>query len=63
MAEVEHDGGSWIEVRTPKGAAGYVSTEQARSLLDYRIIFGRRDGHWRITASSRATDATAAIAA
>ena len=50
LSEVEHDGGSWIEVRTPKGSSGYVSTEQARSLLDYRLIFGRRDGQWRITA-------------
>ena len=50
LGEVEHDGGSWIEVRTPKGRGGYVSTEQARSLLDYRIVFGKRDGQWRITA-------------
>lgn len=50
LGEVEHDGGSWIEVRTPKGTKGYVSTEQARSLIDYRIIFGKRDGQWRITA-------------
>ena len=50
LQEVEHDGGSWVEVRTPKGANGFVETDQARSLLDYRIIFGRRDGRWRITA-------------
>ena len=50
LDEVEHDGGSWIAVRTPKGRRGFVSTAQARSLLDYRIIFGRRDGKWRITA-------------
>ena len=50
LGEVEHDGGSWIEVRTPKGTGGYVSTEQARSLIDYRIVFGKRDGQWRITA-------------
>lgn len=50
LSEVEHDGGSWIEVRTPKGRNGYVSTDQVRSLLDYRLIFGRRDGQWRITA-------------
>jgi hypothetical protein len=47
---VQHDGGSWIEARTPKGRRGYVRTSEARSLLDYRIIFGRRDGDWRITA-------------
>ena len=50
LDEVEHDGGSWIEARTPKGRRGYVRTSEARSLLDYRIIFGRRDGEWRITA-------------
>jgi hypothetical protein len=50
LDEVEHDGGSWIEARTPKGRRGYVRTSVARSLLDYRIIFGRRDGAWRITA-------------
>jgi len=50
LSEVEHDGGSWVEVRTPKGRSGYVSTEEVRSLLDYRLIFGRREGQWRITA-------------
>ena len=50
LGEVEHDGGSWIEVRTPKGSDGFVSTEQVRSLIDYRIIFGQRDGRWQITA-------------
>jgi len=50
LGEVEHDGGSWIEARTPKGRRGYVLTSEARSLLDYRIIFGPRDGEWRITA-------------
>ena len=50
LDEVEHEGGSWIEARTPKGRRGYVRTSEARSLLDYRIIFGRRDGEWRITA-------------
>ena len=50
LSEVEHDGGSWIEVRTPKGRDGFVSTEQVRSLIDYRIIFGQREGRWQITA-------------
>jgi hypothetical protein len=50
LDEVVQDGGSWIEARTPKGRRGYVRTTEARSLLDYRIIFGRRDGGWRITA-------------
>jgi hypothetical protein len=50
LEDVEHDGGDWIEVRTRKGSRGFVSITQARSLLDYRITFGRRDGAWRITA-------------
>ena len=50
LEEVEHDGGEWIEVSTRKGPRGYVATSQARSLLDYRIVFGRRGGQWRITA-------------
>jgi hypothetical protein len=50
LNEVEHDGGPWIEARTPKGRKGYVSTAQARSIIDYRIVFGRRDGEWKITA-------------
>jgi hypothetical protein len=50
LDEVEHDGGSWIEARTPKDRRGFVRTSEARSLLDYRIIFGRRNGAWRITA-------------
>jgi len=50
LEEVEHDGGSWIAARTPKGRRGYVSTADARSIIDYRIVFGRREGRWRITA-------------
>jgi hypothetical protein len=50
LDEVEHDGGLWIGARSPKGRRGYVRTSEARSLLDYRIIFGRRAGEWRITA-------------
>jgi len=50
LEEVDHDGGPWIEARTPKGRKGFVSTDQARSIIDYRIIFGRRDGEWKITA-------------
>jgi hypothetical protein len=50
LDDVEHDGGAWIEAHTPKGRRGYILIEQARSLIDYRIVFGRRDGRWRITA-------------
>lgn len=50
LGAVEHGGSSWIKVRTPKGANGYVTNEQVRSLIDYRIIFEQREGQWRITA-------------
>ena len=50
LDEVEHDGSPSIAARTPKGRRGYVSTAEARSIIDYRIVFGRRDGQWRITA-------------
>jgi hypothetical protein len=50
LNEVEHDGGPWIEARTPKGRHGFVPTSQARSIIDYRVVFGRRDGQWKITA-------------
>ena len=46
LENVEHDGGDWIELP----GRGYVTVTQARSLLDYRIVFGRRAGQWRITA-------------
>jgi len=49
LENVDHDGGDWIEVRS-NGLPGYISTKQARSLLDYRIVFGHREGQWRITA-------------
>ena len=50
LHEVNHDGGPWIEARTPRGRHGFVSTTQARSIIDYRIVFGRRGGRWLITA-------------
>jgi len=50
LDEVDHDGGAWIEARTPKGHHGFVSTAQARSIIDYRIVFGKRDERWKITA-------------
>ena len=34
LEDVEHDGCDWVQVRTQKGALGYLSTSQARSLLD-----------------------------
>ena len=50
LEEAEHDGGDWVQVRTPKGRRGYVSVDEARSIIDYRLVFGRQQGGWRITA-------------
>lgn len=35
------------------GTAGYVASEDLRSLLDYRLLADRLDGEWRITALVR----------
>lgn len=40
----------WFPVRTPDGRAGYVARTLARSPLDYRAIFERRNGRWRLVA-------------
>lgn len=40
----------WFPVRTPDGRAGYVARALARSPLDYRAIFERRDGRWQLVA-------------
>ena len=40
----------WFPVRTPDGRAGYVAHALARSPLDYRAIFERRDGRWQLVA-------------
>ena len=38
----------WFEVRLPDGRSGHVARALARSPLDYRAIFERRDGRWRL---------------
>ena len=38
----------WIAVKTPAGT-GYLPQEQARSPLEYRACFVKRDGNWRLT--------------
>jgi hypothetical protein len=43
-------GDGWFPVRTADGRAAYVSAAYARSPLDYRAIFERRDGAWRLVA-------------
>lgn len=40
----------WYRIETLDGRAGFVSGKDARSPIDYRVIFMFRDGRWRITA-------------
>lgn len=42
--------GGWLKVRLPDGRTGYVARALARSPLDYRAIFERREGRWRLVA-------------
>lgn len=38
----------WVGVRLPGGAEGYVSGRFVRSSLDYRAMFAKTDGQWRM---------------
>ena len=42
-----HEG--WTAIRLPKGKAGYVLSQYARSPIDFRAIFERIDNRWRLT--------------
>jgi hypothetical protein len=47
----EDDGrGEWISVALGDGTRGYVRRSVVRSQSDYRAIFARRHGRWRMTA-------------
>jgi hypothetical protein len=39
----------WFPVRLDDGRTGYVRQEHVRSPIDYRAVFARRDGRWRMT--------------
>lgn len=39
----------WTAIRLADGALGFVRTRSMRSPLDYRAVFERRDGSWRMT--------------
>jgi hypothetical protein len=39
----------WIRVTVPGGRSGYLLREQVRSPIDYRALFERRGGQWRLT--------------
>jgi hypothetical protein len=38
----------WVGVRLPGGAEGYVARRYVRSSLDYRAMFAKSDGQWRM---------------
>ena len=42
------DGGSWLKVRLDDGRTGYVFEPMARSPIDYRAWFRKRDGRWEM---------------
>lgn len=42
--------GSWVPVRLSPVVDGYVRAADVRSPLDYRALFGREGGRWRLTA-------------
>jgi hypothetical protein len=46
----DSDGGAWIAVRTPRGRDGFIARDDARSIIDYRLIAKRRGERWMITA-------------
>lgn len=42
--------GPWLQVATAKGKHGYVARRFLRSPIDYRALFQKRNGAWRMTA-------------
>ena len=40
----------WTRIRTQSGHIGFVRSSTVRSPIDYRALFERRDGAWRMTA-------------
>ncbi|MEA3013613.1 MAG: hypothetical protein QOD42_2158 [Sphingomonadales bacterium] len=48
LDEAERDGG-WTRVRLADGRAGFIETAHLLSPIDYRAIFEKRDGQWRMT--------------
>ncbi|GIZ50184.1 SH3 domain-containing protein [Noviherbaspirillum aridicola] len=41
---------SWVQIRLPRGKTGFVDRRFIRSPVDYRAIFSKRDGKWKMTA-------------
>jgi hypothetical protein len=40
----------WVYVATAAGKRGYIARRYVRSPIDYRALFARRNGEWRMTA-------------
>ncbi|HVQ09659.1 MAG TPA: hypothetical protein VMS43_14605 [Allosphingosinicella sp.] len=49
LEEVEMNAGGWARVRLSGGRTGYIETANLLSAIDYRAIFEKRDGQWRMT--------------
>ena len=62
LGEVEHDGGSWIEVRTPKGRGDMSRPNRRAACSIIASSSGSATANGASPRSSRATDATAPIA-
>lgn len=41
---------TWVQVRLPGGKTGFVNNRFVRSPVDYRAIFSKRGGTWKMTA-------------
>lgn len=41
---------AWVAVRLPDGRSGHVARARARSPVEYRALFNREGGRWRLTA-------------
>lgn len=51
MTAPDNDGASpWIAARLADGRRGYVRRRDVRDLADYRAVFEKRGGRWRMTA-------------
>lgn len=40
---------NWVAVRAPNGKTGYISSAYARSSVDYRAYFEKKNGKWKMT--------------
>lgn len=52
VVTAQHDDGAsrWVRVRLADGREGYVRRALIRSFGDYRAVFAKRGGRWRLTA-------------